>query len=124
MAADVSDTTIGAQVELKGSLHNQGPISIYGTVIGDISSNATVFVGEGARVEGPISAKDVDIAGKVDGAVSAENKIELQPKSQVNGEISCAQLSIKPGALFVGSSQMPGTSHDSSEKRKPALEVN
>ena len=54
MAAEQADTIVGAQVELKGSLRNSGPIHIYGKVIGDITSDSLVVIGESAMVQGPI----------------------------------------------------------------------
>jgi cytoskeletal protein CcmA (bactofilin family) len=129
MAAEQVDTIVGAQVELKGSLHNQGSIHIHGKVTGDIVSNATVVVGETAVVNGPITAKQVDISGQVHGSVTAEEQIELQPKSLVKGDLVTNRLSIKPGAVFIGTSQMnAGTvEHDepipAHDKKRPRVEV-
>lgn len=131
MAAEQVDTIVGAHVELKGSLHNQGSIQIHGQITGDVVSQATVFVGETAIVTGPITAKHVDVAGQVHGAITAEQHIELQPKSVVKGDLHTKQLSIKPGALFIGKSLMETTGEvtevhdedDSSPKRKPRLEI-
>lgn len=128
MATDQVDTIVGAHVELKGSLHNQGPIHIHGHVTGDIVSDSTVLVGETAIVTGPITAKQVDVAGQVHGTITAELHIELHPKSLVKGDLITNQLSIKPGAVFIGTSQMnigpEGTAElPASEKKKPRLEI-
>jgi cytoskeletal protein CcmA (bactofilin family) len=126
MAAEQVDTIVGAQVELKGSLRNQGSIHIHGKVSGDIHSDAAVIVGETAIVTGPISAKIVEIAGQVHGSVAADEQIELQPKSLVKGDLTTRRLSIRPGAIFVGQSIMPldeQAEAEPSEKKKPRLEV-
>lgn len=132
MAADQVDTIIGAQVELKGSLHNQGSIHIHGKVNGDIVSDNMVVIGETAIVTGPIQAKVVDVSGQVHGSITAEQHIELQPKSLVKGDMTTSRLSIKPGATFIGKSQMNNSEHpdlhneDSEEvieKKKPRLEI-
>jgi cytoskeletal protein CcmA (bactofilin family) len=130
MAAEQADTIVGAHVELKGSLKNQGSIQIHGTVIGDVHSDATVIIGETAVVTGPITAKMVDVSGQVHGPITAEDQIELQPKSLVKGDLNTRQLSIKPGATFVGKSVMPapkgGAVHHGEEpveKKNPRLEV-
>jgi cytoskeletal protein CcmA (bactofilin family) len=106
MAQSEIDTVIGAQVELKGSLHNEGPILIHGRIIGEVSSNANVLVGESAVITGPINAKGVEVSGQVIGNITALDLIELQPKSLVKGDLNCVVLSIKPGASFIGKSQM------------------
>ena len=118
------DTVVGANVELTGSLRNAGPIQIHGTIKGDVTSDSIIIIGEGAVITGPVKAKQVDISGQVIGSVSAEELIELQPKSFVQGDIACARLSIKPGAVFVGKSQMTAPVEISSaDKKKPHLEI-
>lgn len=127
MAAEQVDTIVGAQVEIKGSLHNAGSIHIHGTVTGDIVSGSAVIVGETAVINGPITAKQVDIAGRVHGSITAEEHIELQPKSVVQGDLITNRLSIKPGAFFAGKSQMQlptdAANPEPSEKKKPRLEI-
>lgn len=108
MAELSADTIIGAGVELKGSLHNHGPIHIHGRINGDITCESQVVIGESAVVTGPITAKQVDVSGQVHGNIMAENLIELQPKSLVKGDLTTTRLSIKPGAVFIGRSQMQG----------------
>jgi cytoskeletal protein CcmA (bactofilin family) len=130
MATEQTDTIIGANVELKGSLHNHGPIQIFGKIVGDISSDSQIFIGETAIVQGPIRAKQVEIAGQVQGTVTAESQIELQPKSVVHGDLITSRLSIKPGAVFIGTSKMMNVEegamnleHDPSDKKRPRVEV-
>jgi cytoskeletal protein CcmA (bactofilin family) len=132
MPSEPADTIIGANVEIKGSLHNHGPIQIHGKVIGDVVSDSLVIIGESAIITGPISAKQVDISGQVHGTVTADEQIELQPKSLVKGDLSTNRLSIKPGAVFIGKSIMKSTEINSSVeedsenlsiKKRPRMEV-
>ena len=129
MPTEQIDTIVGANVELTGSLRNHGPIQIHGRINGDISSDSLVVVGESAVISGPITAKQVDISGQVHGSITAEEQIELQPKSFVQGDISCSRLSIRPGATFIGKSQMNAPLDANLEglapedKKKPRLEI-
>lgn len=132
MADSATDTIIGANVELTGSLHNRGPITVHGKVNGDIVSDSQVVIGESALVMGPISAKQVDVSGQVQGSITADGLIELQPKSLVKGDLTTNRLSIKPGAVFIGKSQMLAGDDmvlqdpapmPASEKKRPRLEV-
>lgn len=106
MPNEQPDTIVGAQVELKGSLKNHGPIHIHGHVTGDVTSDSLVVVGETAIVTGPITAKVVDVSGQVHGSITVEEQVELQPHSLVKGDITSSSLSVKPGAVFIGKSQM------------------
>jgi len=130
MPQEQTDTIIGAQVELKGSLQNHGAIQVFGTVIGEIFSDSHVIIGEGAVVEGPITAKQIEIAGHVHGTITAEVQIELLPKSVVRGDLITSRLSVRPGAVFIGSSKMVdehqkefATELPPGEKKRPRLEV-
>ena len=125
-APEQTDTIVGANVELKGSLKNQGAIHIHGRVTGDIVSDGLVVIGETAVISGPVTAKRVDVSGQVHGSINAEEQIEPQPKSVVRGDLTTARLSIKPGAIFVGQSNMAGGEHmplEHTEKKKPRAEI-
>ena len=130
MATEQTDTIVGANVELKGSLKNHGPIHIHGRIIGDVISDSLVVVGETAIITGPVTAKQVDVSGQIHGSITAEEQIELQPKSLVKGDIACARLSIKPGATFIGKSNMAmgsefaeAAAEGMTDKKKPHLEI-
>ena len=123
MPAEQTDTIAGANVELKGSLRNRGPIHIHGAVTGDISSDGLVVIGETAVITGPITARQVDVYGQVHGSINAEEQIELQPKSLVQGDLTTSRLSIKPGATFIGKSQMQGSDPTPESKKKPRVEI-
>lgn len=129
MAADQVDTIVGANAFITGSVRNKGSIQVHGTVVGDIQSDASVFIAETAKVEGPVTAKMIEVAGHVEGSLTGESGIDLLPKSVVKGDVTTQQLSIRAGAIFVGSSHMHlpevATEEDEakSPKRKPRLEI-
>lgn len=135
MPAEQSDTIVGAQVELTGSLKNSGPIHIFGKVTGDIQSDNLIVIGETAVIKGPIVAKQVDVSGKVVGSITASEMVELQAKSVVKGDIITTRLSVKPGSTFNGKCAMStgvADQHENienqeeigqTERRKPRLEI-
>ncbi len=102
------DTIIGQNSKLQGSLNNQGPIQINGTVEGEVQSGAAIIVGSSAVVKGPVKAKLVDISGEVHGTVEAEERVEIQPKGKLYGDCITKNFVIKLGATFVGKSTMSG----------------
>lgn len=99
-------TVIGSGVTLTGNLHDKGPIAIYGKAKGEIVSNEAVFVGESAEIYGPITSRAVTIAGKTVGNVHAEEKLDILSSGLVEGGIKTHKLSILPGAVFIGESDM------------------
>ena len=63
-------SAISADLKVVGNLESAGDIQVDGTVVGDINSRS-LTVGEGAHVEGSITAEKVRICGKLSGQVTA-----------------------------------------------------
>jgi cytoskeletal protein CcmA (bactofilin family) len=99
-------TILGAGVNLVGSLKDEGPIVINGQAKGDITSEDSIFVGQEAYVEGPITAKVVTVSGSVEGEIKALEVLEITETGKVSGKIEAQTLVIRPGALFIGQCKM------------------
>jgi cytoskeletal protein CcmA (bactofilin family) len=74
-------------VTLEGTLQLTGTFRIDGNVKGNIISEQTVILGEGAKVEGQIEGNRVVIAGRFDGVIFAKGRVEIQVKGVVTGEV-------------------------------------
>lgn len=101
-------TVVGANVKLTGTISDVGDVIVHGIVEGEVVSDKTVTITETASVKGPITAQLISISGKVNGSVTAHQKLELQPTADVNGSINTKELIIKSGAVFNGKSTMAG----------------
>src|SRR5450432_4922733 len=102
-------------VTLEGTLQLKGTFRIDGNVKGNIISEQTVILGEGAKVEGQIEGNHVVISGKFDGVIFAKGRVEIQAKGVVTGEIHSPCLVIEPGGIFDGQCHMLAAS----ESTKP-----
>ena len=97
-------------VSLEGTPQVTGTFRIDGNVKGNIISEQTVVLGEGAKVEGQIEGNRVVIAGRFDGVIFAKGRVEIQPKGVVTGEVHSPCLVIDPGGIFDGRCHMLGSS--------------
>ncbi|MEE8533942.1 MAG: polymer-forming cytoskeletal protein, partial [Alphaproteobacteria bacterium] len=61
-------SVISADLKLIGNVHSAGDVQVDGTIEGDINSRS-LTVGEGARIDGSITADHVRICGSVSGQV-------------------------------------------------------
>lgn len=100
------NTIIGKGSLVKGDLKVQNSLRIDGQVKGRIDATDTVVVGKDGRVVGEIYAKNVMLAGKVQGNVTAEAKVLLESKSSVTGDIKASRLVVDEGAFFDGKCSM------------------
>ena len=81
-------------------------LRVDGEVVGDIRANpdrpSILVISESASVTGVIQADHVIINGRVVGPVHAHELLELQPKANIEGDVSYKGLEMHQGALSAG----------------------
>ncbi|PYT61326.1 MAG: hypothetical protein DMG35_09570 [Acidobacteria bacterium] len=97
-------------VTLEGTLTVKGTFRIDGNVKGNIISEQTVVLGEGAKVEVQIEGNRVVISGRFDGVIFAKGRVEIQAKGVVTGEVHSPCMVIDPGGIFDGRCHMLASS--------------
>ena len=96
-------TTIGTSLILTGDLTSDEDLLIDGRVRGAVSvRNATLTIGEQARLESDVRGARVIVRGTVLGSIAATERIELQASATVSGNLSANHVVIEEGARFDG----------------------
>ena len=113
-------TVISRGVKIEGKLSCSGSIRLDGEVQGDITSQSNVIIGENGKVNGQINADGITIGGKVTGTVRAKEKLVLESKGNLKGDIVTKVLSVEVGAVFNGNIKMgdSGNIFDAKETSK------
>lgn len=101
-----AETIVGTSVKLKGNLKSDGDIIVNGVVTGELKTKGSVIIGKNANVVANVKAANISISGAVQGNVEATDKLEITENGKVIGDIASNVLSIAPGAMFTGKSQM------------------
>ena len=112
-------TIISNGVKIEGKITSSGNIRVDGEIQGDIISQSNVSVGENGQVNGQINANVITIGGKVSGTIKANEKLVLDSKGNLKGDIFTKILVVEAGAKFDGKSKM-GDSRDIVEIKEPA----
>ena len=100
---------IGPSISIKGELRAQEPLTIAGQVSGTIDvSGHPLTVTESASVEADVMAHTIVIAGKVDGHLSAEERIVVQQTATLSGEVTAPALTVHDGATVQGKFDITG----------------
>lgn len=99
-------TVIGQGARLEGNLISAASLRIDGAVKGQITAEGDVIVATEADVTADIKAKNVTIAGKYSGNVTASGTLEMSSTARVEGNVSCGSLIVNQGAVFAGQSIM------------------
>ncbi|UCH83888.1 MAG: polymer-forming cytoskeletal protein [Candidatus Latescibacterota bacterium] len=113
------NSILGPGCKVKGNIELQGTIRIDGEFEGDIKCPDTLIIGKSGVVKANVDVKNAVIGGKMLGNIQANNKIELQTGSHVEGDIQTARLVIDEGVFFEGTCKM-GSQHGAPPK--PSLE--
>ena len=91
---------------VSGQLSFHGPARIDGSVDGEIQCQGTLTIGEGAEIRAKISGHVVIIRGKVEGNVTAKEKVELAAPAKLIGNVDTPRLIIAEGVVFDGNCAM------------------
>lgn len=108
---DSSSTTtelnfIGRGTVIDGNIKTESSIRVDGAIKGKLICKNTVTVGDGGRIEGDIQAVNAIIGGKIKGKIIVSEKLVLESKSSLVGELKAKKLIIDEGSVFEGTSDM------------------
>jgi len=100
------NTIIGKDTVITGTLDIKGALRVDGTVKGKVICSDCMTVGATGLVEADIEANTAIIAGRMIGNIRTAEKIELQAKCEMEGDIKAKSLVIEQGAIFCGACNM------------------
>lgn len=100
------DSILGAGSMCKGTIKVDGGLRIDGTIDGEVIVSGTLTVGREGLITGNVTASQAVIGGKIQGTVKAEQQLELQSGSILEGDIFTRSLVIEDGVFFEGSCKM------------------
>ena len=101
-----SKNVLNSDVELKGALKFTGELTFDGKLDGEINSDGTLNLGDNAVVKGNINVNSVVVRGKINGNITARERIDIKAKTELFGDICAARLAIEEGVTFVGQSEI------------------
>ena len=110
-----SQASIGPSIRINGDIAGNEDLVIHGQVAGSISlPNNTLTVGKQGGIDADVSAKIVEVEGKVSGTVQAADIVRVKPSGQVKGDIAAPRVVLEDGCQFRGGIDM--------QEQKPAAE--
>ncbi len=116
-------TFLGKGVHFKGSIHFNATIRIDGKAEGEIQTAGTLIVGEHAVIKGMVSARTVITSGKINGTVTAAEKIQILKPGILIGDIRTPAIAIEDGAHFHGMCDMGAHKWIEEEQAAPTKNV-
>jgi cytoskeletal protein CcmA (bactofilin family) len=99
-------TLFAKDVEFKGVVNFDGTVRVDGCVEGEIHTTGTLIVGESAMIKGVVSAGILLNSGKINGTITAAEKIHILKPGILVGDIRTPLISIEEGSHFHGMCDM------------------
>jgi len=100
------DTLVGAKTELKGDIVFTGGLRVDGKIRGNITAKgdgaSTLVLSENAVITGNVTVPHIITNGSIKGNVRAAERIELQPKAEITGDVYYKVIEMAMGAAING----------------------
>lgn len=100
------ETLIGKETMMQGNLESKGSIRIDGSFQGDIAGQSDVIIGEEALVQASVKCSNVILAGRVEGNINAEGKLDIRATGVLVGDATVGSLVVEDGATLFGHCKM------------------
>jgi cytoskeletal protein CcmA (bactofilin family) len=89
--------------KIKGTIKFDGPMRVDGKVDGKIiTDNGELVIGKTGTVNADINTKSAIVEGRVDGKITASDRVVLKQKAHLIGDLQAKTLVVEEGVVFVG----------------------
>lgn len=99
-------TVLGKDVSFKGIAHFESTVQLDSSFEGEIHAKGTLVVGEHAIIRATITAGTLISSGKIQGNVTACNRVQLLKSAVLIGDVRTPSFSMEDGAYFKGFNDM------------------
>lgn len=102
MADNTHTTVIGPDTHIKGDMTFDSTARLLGLFEGRIVAKGELQITDSAVCKAAVEAGKVTIDGQVEGNVTARDRVELNAKARMKGDLVAAKLVVAEGASFNG----------------------
>lgn len=110
-------TFLGKGVDFKGTAQFDGTVRVDGHFEGEMHTNDTLIIGEHAVIKGSITGNVVVSGGKVEGNITAHQRVQLFNPAVLIGDVRTPNFSMEEGVSFQGMCDMGLTNLEQYEKK-------
>ena len=100
--------TLGVDDRLEGKLIIRSDLVVHGSVEGEVITSGDITVESGTSVKARLECRNVAIRGRVEGDVTAQQRLRMAGSGYLQGNLRVAKLHVEDGATFNGSISMIG----------------
>ena len=93
---------------VSGKLSYNLPVKIDSRFTGEVKASDLLVFGRNAQVDAHVSARQLQLEGKLVGKVQVIGCFEIMPGGHFRGEVKAGELRVHSGAVFEGKGQILG----------------
>ena len=97
---------LGKGSEFEGKLTFEGTVRIDGRFSGEIFSEETLVIGEGAKIKAEVNVGSLVLFGEIVGNVKALQHAELHAPARLIGNLTTPSLMVESGVILEGTCKM------------------
>lgn len=99
-------TSISEGTQIIGDIKVEHDLRVDGYLKGTVNVGGTLVLTPTGRIEGDVVVRSAIVAGQIQGNLRGEEKIVLESKSTLMGDLKTRELVINEGAIFQGNCSM------------------
>ena len=103
-----TETVLSNQIKLEGRLTSTSNIKFDGDMLGDLTAEGDVVLGDAGKVKGNVTGRNVVVSGMIEGNITTSGRLEILATGKVFGNISVGSLIIDEGGILRGKSAVQG----------------
>ena len=107
----------------EGKMTSEGIFRLDGKVKGEIFHRGTLIIGETAVVKGKLEVNALILNGRVEGDVTAKERVEIDSRGKLYGTIFTPILVIQNGGILEGNCKMETKSDHESDLEGARIET-
>ena len=113
-------TLISEGCKITGEVTGSGDFLVNGQIAGDCDIDGTVTLAANGFWQGSIRARNVVVAGQIEGDVTANGKVEITDTAKISGTVTGEAIAVAEGAVVEGVMKTTGQAEplEFKEKRK------
>lgn len=99
-------TVIAKGTKIVGNINMEGNVRVDGHIKGKVTSSEVLTIGKTGVVDGEVQVKEAVVGGKIKGNLVASQRVELESKATILGDVTTRVFIIKEGGVFHGRCSM------------------
>lgn len=99
---EAKESLIAADLTIEGKIEGSGHVRIAGKFKGDVNVQGNLRIENGAKLNGGVKAKQVVVAGELEGNIDSASKVELLDSAVMVGDVKTGTLIVNAGSRIRG----------------------